>query len=62
VGPGPTPTPPGRASSDPRLAARALVDECARIDRDFAWDVPLRDISRAILEASVLGVRAADGG
>jgi hypothetical protein len=46
------------ASLDAGEAARALVDECARLDRDFGWDVPLRDVSRAIVEAAVRGVRA----
>jgi hypothetical protein len=47
------------ASPDAAEAARALVDECARLEREFNWDVPLRDVSRAIIEAAVRGVRAA---
>jgi hypothetical protein len=47
------------ASPDAAEAARALVDECARLEREFNWDVPLRDVSRAIVEAAVRGVRAA---
>jgi len=35
----------------------ALVDVLARGDRDFAWDVPLRDIARAALQAAVLASR-----
>jgi hypothetical protein len=46
------------AKDDPTEGARALVAECGRLDRDFAWDVPLRDISRAIVEAAIRAVRA----
>ncbi len=45
-------------AADPADAAWALVAECARIERDFSWDIPLRDVSRAIVEAAVRGVRA----
>jgi len=38
-------------------AAQELVDILARGDRDFAWDVPLRDIARAALYAAVLASR-----
>jgi hypothetical protein len=47
------------ASRDAAEAALALVEECARLERDFNWDVPLRDVSRAIVEAAVRGVRGA---
>ncbi len=50
------------ASPDAGEASRALVDECARLDRDFGWDVPLRDVSRAIVEAAVRAVRASSSG
>lgn len=46
------------ASLDAGEASRAMVDECGRIDRDFSWDVPQRDVSRAIIEAAVRAVRA----
>lgn len=44
--------------SDSAEAAWALIAECARLERDFGWDIPLRDISRAIVEAAIRGVRA----
>jgi len=46
-----------RITSDARTAACELVDVLARGDRDFAWDVPLRDIARAALQAAVLASR-----
>jgi hypothetical protein len=45
-------------AADPADAAWALVAECARLERDFSWDIPLRDVSRAIVEAAIRGVRA----
>jgi hypothetical protein len=44
------------ARPDPGAAARALVDECGRWDRDFIWDVPLRDITRAMIGSAARAV------
>jgi hypothetical protein len=41
---------------DARAAARALVEECGRWDRDFIWDVPLRDVARAIIASAARAV------
>jgi hypothetical protein len=42
--------------TEPRRIARAFVDECGRWDRDFVWDVPLRDTARAIIAAAARAV------
>ena len=44
---------------DPRRAAIRIVEVCAARDRDFGWDIPLRDLARALLEAAVRARRAA---
>lgn len=41
----------------PRAAAWAAVDVVAKSDRDFAWDVPLRDVARAAFEAALRAAR-----
>ncbi len=45
------------SGASPAAMARAFVEECSRWDRDFAWDVPLRDVARAIVAAAARVVR-----
>jgi hypothetical protein len=45
------------AHADPGAIARAFINECGRWDRDFIWDVPLRDIARAIIAAAARAVQ-----
>ncbi|MGD2133190.1 MAG: hypothetical protein PVI23_10385 [Maricaulaceae bacterium] len=45
------------AAPDSSEAARLLVEALAAHDRDFEWDVPLRDVARALVRSAVDGAR-----